>query len=203
MNNNILATYKFFDYKFRRLAIFGVPISSNQSDEQKEIDSIQIYVCVCSKKDNFSRSAVRYGFDNRVLKNGKVEFFINVPTLKKTKAKTETVHPQIFILPCTGGNTKNVFQDFCNKNYLIKETLMFSINTKVISIEGFLNRHTQEAFLQDSTLKIKKMTQTSLDIFNKRYEAINISQKKQAKTLLDLVKEQTENPDPNINAQNN
>lgn len=202
-NNNwtTLATYKFYDHKYRRLAIFGIPTHSPETDDETpEINAMKIFVVTCSKKDDFERRAVRKAFESRLFGDGKFSFVINRNLKSRAKGgerikSKEIAHPQVFLVPCTEETTKKVFMFFCHSNYFVKDTFMLDIAGKTITIDGYFNTtHPGEAILDDSSLKIKRTSESVMEVI-KAYK----EKGQAAQNLSNTVKDTVTNPNPNIN----
>ena len=87
-----LITYKFYDHKGRRLAIFGREIGGG---------NMEIFILTCSKKDMFCKETAREVW------NSYLGDFINM----------YDVHPETVIIPC-GFTPNRCFFNYCKTNFL-------------------------------------------------------------------------------------
>jgi hypothetical protein len=89
----ILRTYKFYDIKGRRLAIFGrAPLNVK----------LETFVLTCSKKDFFSKKKARQVYDDYLAGNLDVEKY----------------HPVIMRMPVVDDDPGRTFMNFCENSYL-------------------------------------------------------------------------------------
>lgn len=108
MRKAYLSTYKFYDFKGRRLAIFAVPTSKKIEGEETTIDGIQIFVETCSKSDSFNKRWVRDQFD-RLLSNLDPDSEIKFPL---------SITPTNRFLACQDqSKLQAAFMAFCNETY--------------------------------------------------------------------------------------
>lgn len=108
----IYSNLKRFDNKGRRLSIFATSKDGNQT--------LDIYVQVCSKKDQFKKEYTR-SRANFYFSEGEVNF----------KAEFPDDHPQIFNIVVEEGKPKITFLNWCRTNFQkIKEERLVDNNAK-------------------------------------------------------------------------
>lgn len=108
----IYSNLKRFDNKGRRLSIFATSKDGNQT--------LDIYVQVCSKKDQFKKEYTR-SRANFYFSEGEVSF----------KAEFPDDHPQIFNIVVEEGKPKITFLNWCRTNFQkIKEERLVDNNAK-------------------------------------------------------------------------
>lgn len=99
-NKNYFNTYKFFNRKGQRLSIFAT--TKEGVDSTGITCGLSIYIVTCSKQDKFNKRLVREAF----------EFGQHIGSFSDSG-----INPTIINLPCTTGDSKRVFMQFCNKNF--------------------------------------------------------------------------------------
>lgn len=98
-NEEILITYKFYDEQGRRVAIFGIPTSSDI--KKAENNSLRIVIITCSKKDNFCKETAKRHFK---------AYLTNDPSIE--------AHPKEVVLTgITDGNFKSAFMLYCKTHF--------------------------------------------------------------------------------------
>lgn len=108
----IYSNLKRFDNKGRRLSIFATSKDGNQT--------LDIYVQVCSKKDQFKKEYTR-SRANFYFSEGEISF----------KAEFPDDHPQIFNIVVEEGKPKITFLNWCRTNFQkIKEERLVDNNAK-------------------------------------------------------------------------
>jgi len=108
----IYSNLKRFDNKGRRLSIFATSKDGNQT--------LDIYVQVCSKKDQFKKEYTR-SRANFYFSEGEINF----------KAEFPDDHPQIFNIMVEEGKPKITFLNWCRTNFQkIKEERLVNNNAK-------------------------------------------------------------------------
>jgi len=108
----IYSNLKRFDNKGRRLSIFATSKDGNQT--------LDIYVQVCSKKDQFKKEYTR-SRANFYFSEGEISF----------KAEFPDDHPQIFNIMVEEGKPKITFLNWCRTNFQkIKEERLVNNNAK-------------------------------------------------------------------------
>jgi hypothetical protein len=100
MNEQTLITYKYYDKKGRRLAIFGVPLAEYKTGVPTQNTALKIIAIACSAKDTFSKKKAKELYKAYVTGN------------------TKDVHPTVTILEgITDGNFKRAFMIYCNTHF--------------------------------------------------------------------------------------
>lgn len=99
-NKNYFNTYRFYNRKGQRLSIFAT--TKPGVDSNGTTCGLSIYVVTCSKLDKFSKKAVRTAFEEGQ---------------RLGNFRLQGINPVIINLPCTVGDSKRVFMEYCNKNF--------------------------------------------------------------------------------------
>lgn len=210
-NNNYLVSYKFYDQKFRRLAIFGLPTHIGNDDETPNINAIAVYVVTCSNKDTFNKSSVREGFNNRDIDptSKKLTFKINRNSkemyldekLNKMRSRRiivqENVNPTMHIVICDELTTKKAFMEYCHKHFLVKEELLIGIEStnKMMVISSYGNTITNELFVNQSSLKLRRIPEAMIMKHNEEMQ----NQEELGKLAIDIHNDLSNKIDPSNN----
>lgn len=101
MLKKMMITYKFYDNRGRRLAIFGYPMRGY----------IQAYIITCSNKDKFCKRNARTAIENYL--SEKKPHFLEWD-------KPVLVHPIVVSIPIHDNKPQQSFIEWCHKNYYYK-----------------------------------------------------------------------------------
>lgn len=116
-NQDYYVTYRFFDERGRRLAIFGVPVDKAITFGQQPLGEtpthIKVTVITCSKKDTFSKRIAKEMFDN----TRHLDKFGNSPE----------AHPLTLIIPMEENKPKWSFLNWCQNTYYKQYPLVFGV----------------------------------------------------------------------------
>lgn len=105
MTQNYFVTYKFYNRKGQRLSIFAT--TREGITDTNVTCGLSIYIVTTSKQDQFNKRWVRTAFEAGQAKGSFTDTGIN---------------PVIINLPCTLGDSKKVFMQYCNQNFYKIET---------------------------------------------------------------------------------
>lgn len=106
-NKQYYVTYKFYDEKERRLAIFAVPSlmagEYEDVDTPKEWNALLLFVIPCSKKDTFSKAKAKELFEEN--------WSLKTQGFEGIKGVTE------LLIPIENNKPKFTFIKWCEDNY--------------------------------------------------------------------------------------
>lgn len=118
-------TYKFYDSRKRRLAIFAIPTIKVVDAESlfvgngPIVDTLHIYVIACSRKDTFSKKKAKALFEE----------FID---LKRQGFDGGMAHPIELQIDVKDDKPKFTFLRWCEDNYFKYRNLVYGIETNVL-----------------------------------------------------------------------
>lgn len=116
-------TYKFYDEKGRRLAIFAIPgyklVDNGKNEGELEQEILRIYVITCSKKDTFSKKRARHMF---------AEFY----GMKQQGWIGASAHPIELQIDIKDDKPKFTFLKWCEENYAKYIPTVFAIEAPML-----------------------------------------------------------------------
>lgn len=116
-------TYKFFDEKKRRLAIFAIPtheVVDGPIDPDGQPSKVRVYIIPCSKKDTFSKKRAK-------------ELFIEFMEFRRLGFDGALAHPIELQIAVKDDKPKFTFLKWCEENYFKYRKVDFALNTPVLS----------------------------------------------------------------------
>ena len=106
-------TYKYYNEKGDRLAIFGLEVLPGE---------LHISIFRCSKKDQFSKEAARQAFDCVRADDPPMSFYKEVTSPKFSAIIYRKHEVENHVIPVEDGKPKKTFLEYCKSNYFKKKT---------------------------------------------------------------------------------
>jgi hypothetical protein len=131
INKEYLKCYKYYDHKFRKLAIYGKYDHNSQR--------IKIYILTLSTKER----------DNRKLADSYFRFFL--------EGDQNEVSPLIFRVPATDNTYKQEFFSFLKKNYWRMDEIAIGLMNSKQLIYARVFKNQYETKIQANSLTLIKL----------------------------------------------